>query len=77
VANVAITGGSGSYFAASANSAVLATIASDNRTGVIRRARSNPPTQTAPANVDVAFSDGITSRLVTVVVTTPGQGPCP
>jgi hypothetical protein len=74
VANVAITGGSGSYFAASGNSQVTAIVTGN--AGVIRRLRNSVPPgpQTAPASVDVAFSDGITSRIVNVTVTGPAGG---
>lgn len=74
VANVAITGGSGSYFAASGNSQVTASV--PGNTGVIRRLKNATPPgpRTAPASVDVTFSDGITSRVVNVSVTGPLSG---
>ena len=73
VANVALVGGSGSYFAASGNSQVLASTSGNQ--GVIKRA--NPSTGPVSSPVSVAFSDGQTSRQVTVTLGIGAQGPCP
>jgi hypothetical protein len=71
-ANVALVGGSGSYFAASGNSAVQATVSGN--TGSIKR-RSATGVTASP--VSVAFSDGQLTRQVTVNLGVGGGGVCP
>jgi hypothetical protein len=71
-ANVALVGGSGSYFAASGNSAVQATVSGN--TGSIKR-RSATGVTASP--VSVAFSDGQLTRQVTVNLVGAGAGVCP
>jgi hypothetical protein len=76
VANVVLVGGTGSYFAASGNSAVTASV--NGSQGAIRR---TPGTGITPGPVSVAFSDGQTTRQVTVTLTAfgapPANGACP
>jgi hypothetical protein len=78
VANVALTGGTGNYFAASGSGALLADAGFDNSgnsVGFIRRA---PKTDAGgPGPLSVAFSDGQSSRTVTVNLTGTAQGACP
>ena len=71
-ATVALIGGSGTYFAASGNSGVNAS--ASGATGVIRRVDGPAPNTTS---VQVAFSDGSTSRTVTVELNGEAAGACP
>ena len=71
-ANVVLVGGSGGYFAASGNSAVTATV--NGNQGNIRRANAVGP---VGPTVNVAFSDGQTSRQVTVTLNGAAAGTCP
>ena len=74
-ASVTLAGGAGpgSYFAASGNNAISASVPGGGNTGVIRR---NPGTTTL-TSVTVSFSDGQTSKPVTVNIDLPGAaGPC-
>lgn len=75
-ANVALLGGSGSYFAASGNGAVLADVPESNR-GRIRRRTGESPTFVPPSTVDIAFHDGSVSRVVTVTLSGTALAPCP
>lgn len=84
VANIALAGGSGSYFAASGNSALFAGVVttgssfSSGTQGVIYRQRGTPPgTQKPPASIPVSFSDGQTVQTVTVSLTGEAADPCP
>ncbi len=74
VFNVSLSGGSGSYIAASGNSSVKVIV--NSNIGSISRA-SGP---SAPASVTVSFSDGRTVIDVPVTLTGPAtmnaQGPC-
>jgi hypothetical protein len=72
VATVMLAGGSGTYYAASGNSAVSATVSGN--TGVIQRMASPGPV-TSPVNV--AFSDGQTTQTVTVNLVNQAAGKCP
>jgi hypothetical protein len=72
VATVALAGGSGTYFAASGNNAVAATV--NGNTGVIQRSASAGPVSTP---VNVVFSDGQTTRQVTVNLAPGAKGTCP
>jgi hypothetical protein len=73
VATVVLAGGSGTYFAASGNSAVQASVSGS--TGVIRRASSSSGPVSTPVNV--AFSDGQAALPVTVTLAAGAQGTCP
>ena len=70
-ANVILVGGTGNYIGASGDSVVSATV--NGSQGVIRRASGTPATST----VFVTFSDGQTSRQVTVNLAPGAQVPCP
>ena len=80
-ANVALAGGAGagSYFAASGNSAITATVSGN--TGSIRRTTGAPTATPPPSPISVAFSDGQTTKQVTVNLAgtgaPPATGPCP
>ncbi|MEP7261932.1 MAG: hypothetical protein ABI669_12055 [Usitatibacter sp.] len=76
IGNIALTGGSGTYFGASGNSAVTVTVtgsvASIFRTslsGPIPPATTPGATDTTPATVVVTFSDGQTGQNVNVSLT--------
>jgi hypothetical protein len=71
VANISLSGGSGSYIAASGNSLVRVTV--NSNIGSITRG----PGGIAPGTVTVSFSDGKTVRDVPVSLSgTAASGPC-
>jgi hypothetical protein len=77
VANIALAGGTGQYYAASGNSVVYAFVAYSSQAapvGVIQRLRGTGPTTLT--SVPVTFSDGQTLQNVTVNLTPGGQGLC-
>jgi hypothetical protein len=71
-ANVTLVGGSGTYFGASGSGNVV--VAVSGSIGSIRRRGATGATATP---VNVAFSDGQTTRQVTVDLTGAALGPCP
>jgi hypothetical protein len=77
-ASVALTGGTGNYFAASGSGALVAAVGFDssgNAVGVIQRAVPSDAPGAGPFSV--AFSDGQASRTVTVNLTGPAaNGGC-
>jgi hypothetical protein len=66
VANIALVGGSGSYFAASGNNLLTATVS--GRVGKIQRTKNTGPPN-GIATIPVTFSDGQTTKDVTVTLT--------
>ena len=86
VANIALAGGSGSYFAASGNNAVFADVAhsgssisGNTQYGVIYRRPGTPQPSTAvpvSSPVTVTFTDGQSVQDVKVNLTGLGAGPC-
>lgn len=73
-ANVALIGGTGRYFAASGNSAVIAEVTGSN-IGLIFRAKVTAGT-TVATPVSVVFSDGASTQPVTVTLNAGATGDC-
>ncbi|MEO5693679.1 MAG: hypothetical protein ABIQ72_11185 [Usitatibacter sp.] len=74
VGNVALTGGSGTYFGASGDTSVTVTVASGASVASIQRKN---PSLSAPTRVTVTFSDGQTSQNVIATMSGAGLGACP